>query len=70
MKQFFKVQNYNEEYGFFNCTDSCGNLFRIDLFSDGEINGSPESVIGKKISVEQLFPIYIGLGSKIETRLR
>ena len=70
MRQFFRVNSYNEEYGYHLCSDNCGNQFKIDLFSDGSIAGSPTALIGKKISVEALMLMYVGIDSKEETRLR
>lgn len=66
MRKFFKVSAIDLEYGCYNCTDSCGNLFR--LFPDRDLD---IDWIGKKISVDSgLISAYIVKDIKLEPRIR
>lgn len=66
MKRFFTVSSVDLVYGCYNCSDSCGNLFR--LFPEQDLN---LDWIGKKISVDYaLIPAFMVKDIKLEPRLK
>ena len=65
MKVFLRVSSIDYEYGYLNCTDTCGNLFRI--ISKEELD---PTWIGKKISIDGQLPAIVVKEIKLEPRLR